>query len=99
MNCTRWRALPSHWNYGRPSRRRRMNDVFESTMNRFSLCLFPLLLLSAGCFSAVDDEDYKAFTKDKWREMVKDNENRVKPEEQRPIQDLENPVRVIFRGM
>src|SRR5437764_269027 len=71
---------------------------FRSTMNRFSLCLLPLLLLGAGCFSSVDDEDYKAFTNDKWREMVKDNENRLKPEEQRPIPDLENPVRLIFRG-
>ncbi len=65
-------------------------------MNRFSLCLLPLLLLTAGCFSSVDDEDYKAFTKDKWREMIKDNENRLKPEEQRPIQGLENPLRLMF---
>src|SRR5258706_9387126 len=71
---------------------------FRSTMNRFSHCLLPLLLLTAGCFSSTDDEDYKAFTRDKWREMIKDNESRLKPEEQRPIQGLENPLRLMFRG-
>jgi len=65
-------------------------------MNRFSLCLLPLLLLSAGCFSSIDDEDYKPLTHDKWREMVKDNENRLKLEEQRPIQGLDNPIRVVI---
>jgi HEAT repeat protein len=67
-------------------------------MNRFSLCLVPLLL-TAGCFSSIDDEDYKAFTNDRWREMIKDNENRLKPEEQRPFQDLENPLRLMIRGV
>src|SRR5258706_3839735 len=65
-------------------------------MNRFSLCLLPLLLLSAGCFSSIDDEDYKPLTRDKWREMVKDNENRLKLEEQRPIQGLDNPLRLLI---
>ena len=65
-----------------------MNDVFGSTMNRFSLCLLPLLLLTAGCLSSIDDEDYKPLTNDKWREMVKDNENRLKPEEQRRLNTL-----------
>ena len=65
-------------------------------MNRFSLCLLPLLLLTAGCFSSIDDEDYKPLTSDKWREMVKDNENRLKPEEQRPIQGLDNPLRLLI---
>ena len=65
-------------------------------MNRLSLCLLPLLLLTAGCFSAIDDEDYKAFTADRWGEMIKDNENRLKPEEQRPIQGLENPLRALI---
>src|ERR1051325_3481208 len=65
-------------------------------MNRISLCLLVLLLMSAGCLSAIDDEDYKPFTSDKWREMVKDNENRLKPEEQPPIQGLENPIRIFI---
>ena len=65
-------------------------------MNRFLRCLLPLLLLTAGCFSAIDDEDYKAFTADRWGEMIKDNENRLKPEEQRPIQGLENPLRALI---
>jgi len=66
-------------------------------MNRFSLCLLPLLILfTAGCFSSIDDEDYKPLTTDKWREMIKDNENRLKLEEERPIQGLDNPLRVII---
>src|SRR5438552_4450465 len=65
-------------------------------MNRFSLCLLPLLLLTAGCFSSIDDEDYKPLTNDKWREMLKDNENRLKLEEQRPIQGLDNPLRLLI---
>jgi len=65
-------------------------------MNRISLCLLPLLLLTAGCFSSIDDEDYKAFTNDKWREQIKDNENRLKPEEQRPIKGLDNPLRLFI---
>jgi HEAT repeat protein len=65
-------------------------------MNRLVPCVLPLLLLTAGCLSSIDDEDYKPFTADRWREMVKDNENRLKPEEQRPIQGLENPLRVLL---
>src|SRR4051812_29757798 len=65
-------------------------------MNRIFLCLLPLLLLTAGCFSSIDDEDYKAFTADKWREQIKDNENRLKPEEQRPIKGLDNPIRLFI---
>ncbi|HEV8292932.1 MAG TPA: HEAT repeat domain-containing protein [Tepidisphaeraceae bacterium] len=65
-------------------------------MNRFSLCLLPLLLITAGCLSSIDDEDYKPFTTDRWREMIKDNENRLKPEEQRPIQGLDNPIRLFI---
>ena len=69
-------------------------------MNRFCLCVLPLLVLlilsTAGCFSSVDDEDYKPFTSDKWREMIKDDQNRLKPEEQRPIQGLDNPVRLFI---
>src|SRR5258705_3909212 len=65
-------------------------------MNRFSLCLLPLLLICGGCFSSIDDEDYKPLTRDKWREMVKDNENRLKLEEQRPIQGLDNPLRLLI---
>lgn len=65
-------------------------------MNRILLCLLPLLLMCGGCFSSIDDEDYKAFTADKWREQIKDNENRLKPEEQRPISGLDNPIRIII---
>jgi len=65
-------------------------------MNRFSLCLLPLLLICGGCFAAIDDEDYKPLTKDKWREMIKDDQNRLKPEEERPVQGLDNPVRIFI---
>lgn len=66
-------------------------------MNRISLCLLSLLLITCGgCFSSVDDEDYKAFTNNKWREMIKDDQNRLKPEEQRPFQGLDNPLRLFF---
>ena len=65
-------------------------------MNRFCLCLLPVLMICAGCFSSVDDDDYKAFTNDKWREMIKDDQNRLKPEEERPIQGLDNPLRIII---
>jgi hypothetical protein len=65
-------------------------------MNRSCLCVLPLLLITAGCFSSVDDEDYKPFTNDKWREMIKDDQNRLKPEEQRPIQGLDNPLRIVI---
>src|SRR5207245_538385 len=95
MNCTRWRILRSQWSCGRRCSGGRIRR-FGSTMNRLSLCLLPLLLLTAGCFSAIDDEDYKAFTADRWGEMIKDNENRLKPEEQRPIQGLENPLRALI---
>ena len=65
-------------------------------MNRSCLCVLPLLLISVGCFSSIDDEDYKAFTNDKWREMIKDDQNRLKPEEQRPVQGLDNPIRIFI---
>ena len=65
-------------------------------MNRLALCLLPPLLICAGCFSSIDDEDYKPFTGDRWHEQIKDNQNRLKPEEERPITGLENPIRVFF---
>lgn len=66
-------------------------------MNRISLWLLPLLLMTAGCLSSTDEEDYQAFTSDRWREQIKDNENRLKIEEQRPVQGWDNPLRLIIR--
>ena len=65
-------------------------------MNRSCLCVLSLLLISAGCLSSVDDEDYKPFTNDKWREMIKDDQNRLKLEEERAIQGLDNPLRIVI---
>jgi hypothetical protein len=65
-------------------------------MNRILLCLLPPLLITAGCFSSTDEEDYQPFTSDRWREMIKDDQNRLKPEEQRPSRALENPLRTVI---
>ncbi|HEV8606151.1 MAG TPA: HEAT repeat domain-containing protein [Tepidisphaeraceae bacterium] len=65
-------------------------------MNRLALCVLPLLLLTAGCFSSIDDEDYKPFTTGRWREMIRENEYRLKPEEQRPSKALTNPIRLFI---
>jgi len=67
-------------------------------MNRILSCLLPvfLLLICAGCFSSTDEEDYKAFTNDRWREMIKEDQNRLKPEEERPFQGLDNPLRLFI---
>jgi hypothetical protein len=65
-------------------------------MNRIVLCMLPLLMVTAGCLSSTDDEDYKPFTAGRWREMIKENENRLKPEEQRPMQGLGNPLRLFI---
>ena len=65
-------------------------------MNRISLCLIPLLLITAGCLSSTDEEDYQPFTTDRWRDQIKENENRLKPEEQRPTKGWSNPLRMVI---
>jgi HEAT repeat protein len=61
-------------------------------------CLLPLLLLCAGCFSSTDSQDAKPFTPGRWREMIRADVDRMKPEEQRRAR-IGNPVRVMFSAI
>src|SRR5258706_3218778 len=68
-------------------------------MNRFAWCPIPVFLLAGGCFSSTDTEDYKPLTSSRWREMIKEDQNRLKPEEQRPSEAYKNPLRLVLSGI
>ena len=68
-------------------------------MNRFALFSLPLLLLTAGCFSSIDQKDYQPLTANRWRGMIREDQYRLKPEEERPPHAYTNPLRVAMSAI
>src|SRR5437667_8553574 len=68
-------------------------------MNRVAFFTVPLLFLSAGCFSSIDQKDYQPLTADRWRGMIREDDYRLKPEEERPPQAYKNPIRLAMSGI